>query len=285
MRKYCVFILTHGRADNVITLRTLKKQGYTGEWFMVVDDQDEQKEKYLENFGNEHVCIFSKDDIEKKFDTMDLSKDRRTVVYARNACFDIAEERNFDYFLELDDDYSAFSYRFVSGKKFRSKKIESLDVFFEKMFSFLDQSWCVSCAIAQGGDFIGGKDNPFFWKGLARKCMNTFFCKTSKRFDFIGRINEDVNTYTTCAQRGELMFTYTKADINQQQTQKNKGGMSEIYLDSGTYLKSFYSVMCSPSCVKVATMGDKHKRMHHSIDWDFCAPKILNEKYRKKGRE
>lgn len=41
----------------------------------------------------------------------------------------------------------------------------------------------------------------------------------------------------------------------QMQTQKNAGGMTETYLESGTYLKSFYSVMYAPSCVKLNTMG------------------------------
>lgn len=49
----------------------------------------------------------------------------------------------------------------------------------------------------------------------------------------------------------------------------------------GTYLKSFYSVMWAPSCVKIGAMGDTHKRIHHSITWDKCAPKILSEKWKK----
>lgn len=50
--------------------------------------------------------------------------------------------------------------------------------------------------------------------------------------------------------------------------------------DSGTYVKSFYSVIFAPSCVSIAMMGDKHKRIHHNISWDNCVPKILNEKYK-----
>lgn len=91
-RNYCVFVLTHGRADNVITLKTLEKCGYDGEWMLVCDDEDEQLEQYISKYGREKVAIFSKDQIEKRFDTMDLSKDRRTIVYARNACYDIAAQ-------------------------------------------------------------------------------------------------------------------------------------------------------------------------------------------------
>lgn len=111
--------------------------------------------------------------------------------------------------------------------------------------------------------------------------MNTFFCDIEKPFQFVGRINEDVNTYTWLANQGKLLFTTTEANITQLQTQSNNGGMTDVYLDSGTFLKSFYSVIFSPQAVKIATMGDKHKRIHHNINWNACAPKILNEKYKK----
>ena len=41
---FAVFILTHGRADNVVTMKTLKKGGYTGRWYMIIDNEDEQKD-------------------------------------------------------------------------------------------------------------------------------------------------------------------------------------------------------------------------------------------------
>lgn len=55
--------------------------------------------------------------------------------------------------------------------------------------------------------------------------------------------------------RGEIMFQLPILCLHQMQTQKNAGGMTETYLESGTYLKSFYSVMYAPSCVKLNTMG------------------------------
>ena len=44
--KFAVFILTHGRANNVITYATLKKQGYTGKIYLMIDDEDKQAEEY-----------------------------------------------------------------------------------------------------------------------------------------------------------------------------------------------------------------------------------------------
>lgn len=57
--------------------------------------------------------------------------------------------------------------------------------------------------------------------------------------------------------------------------------ISNKYLDKGTYIKSFYSVMFSPQCVKVADMGQKHRRFHHRISWNNCVPLILSEEFKK----
>jgi hypothetical protein len=113
--------------------------------------------------------------------------------------------------------------------------------------------------------------------------MNTFFCSTERPFKFVGRINEDVNTYTRMGQIGKLVLTVTDVSITQTTTQKNAGGMSGVYIDGGTYLKSFYSVLFSPSCVTINAMGDTHKRIHHNVHWRYCAAQILNERYKKGG--
>ena len=54
-----VFILSHGRPDNVITYETLRKQGYTGKIYIIVDDEDKTINKYKEKYKNE-IIVFSK---------------------------------------------------------------------------------------------------------------------------------------------------------------------------------------------------------------------------------
>lgn len=278
---FAAFILTHGRPNKVYTAETLKKGGYTGKVYIIIDDEDDTADAYRKQFGDK-VIQFSKEEISHTFDTGDLSKERRTIVYARNACFKIAKELGLKYFLELDDDYTSFEYRSVNGFKLMVNKCKQLDRLFEGMIRFLDDTNAVTVALSQGGDFIGGAQSKRYREKVTRKAMNTFFCRTDKPFDFVGRINEDVNTYTTMGMRGELIMSITEASIVQKQTQSNSGGMTEAYLDMGTYLKSFFTVMYCPSCVKVGAMGDKHMRMHHHIDWRRCVPKILNEKHKKK---
>ena len=105
MDDFIVFILSHGRANNVVTYETLRSQGYTGRVGIVIDDEDKQGDDYREKFREDNVFVFNKDEIAKNFDEV-IKGDRRTVVYARNACFDIARNIGVKYFVELDDDYS-----------------------------------------------------------------------------------------------------------------------------------------------------------------------------------
>lgn len=283
MRNFAVFILSHGRPNNVITLNTLKKCGYTGKWYIVIDNEDSTADEYYKNFGEERVIMFDKLQIAQTFDTADTFNDRKTIVYARNACFDIANKLGIKYFLELDDDYTGFMHRYIEGQQLRSKITTRLDDIFKMMIDFLNSTGALTVAFVQGGDLIGGLDNNNFHKKILRKAMNSFFCDVDKPFKFLGRVNEDVNTYTLLGQQGKLIMSISEFMLNQKQTQSNAGGMTSTYLDNGTYVKSFYSVMYSPSCVKVAAMGDKHMRMHHQVKWELCTPKILSQKYKKGG--
>ena len=279
MDNFCVFILSHGRHDRVFTYETLKQKGYTGKIFIIVDDEDKTLPLYKKKYSNE-IITFSKDLIAKEFDIGDSFDDKRAVVYARNATFSIAKKLNIEYFLQLDDDYTSFSYRFLAENKIKSATVRNFDDVVKAMLDFLEASNALTVAFSQGGDHFGGVDGPIH-KGILRKGMNSFFIRTERPIQFIGRINEDVNAYVVYGTRGELIFTLMGIQLNQMQTQKSAGGMSEMYLEAGTYVKSFYTVMMAPSCVTIKPMGMKNMRLHHSISWENAVPKILNEKYKK----
>lgn len=281
-KDFVVFIMSHGRADNVVTFKTLREQGYTGRIVIVIDTDDRQGDEYERRFGEENVAVFDKDDIAKRFDEI-IHGDKKTIVYARNACFDIAEKMGYRFFLELDDDYEYFCFCYnKEGKALvRSRNTRKLDDVFDVMVDFLKEAEQVSSiAFAQGGDFIGGNRNRTIPK-VSRKCMNSFFCDTLRRFWFLGRINEDVNTYTTLGSRGTIFLTTYLFSLNQKQTQANKGGMSDVYNESGTYLKSFFSVIGMPSAVRICDMG-KSKRIHHNVKWKNSVPCILRETHKKR---
>jgi hypothetical protein len=282
---FAVFILTHGRADRVFTLDTITKLGYTGKFYLVIDNEDKQAEKYYDRFGEQRVKMFDKAAIAATFDEADNFGDRRAVIYARNACFEIAKDLGLDYFLELDDDYIYFAYQTDGNlrKKFTRvmRNLDNLILYMLDYYKSIPQAKAI--AMSQGGDWIGGLENPIDKTiNLRRKCMNTFFCSVHRPFQFVGRINEDVNTYTWFQSLGNLFITFPVLRVQQKETQSNVGGMNELYLDSGTYIKSFYTVMFQPSSVKVKLMQTNHKRLHHNVDWDYTVPCIIREEYRKK---
>lgn len=277
---FAALILTHGRANNVKTVKALQKAGYTGKYYIIIDDEDEQESEYRRIYGNK-VIQFCKEARAKITDVGDTSKERRCIIFARNEAFTIAKKLGLKYFVELDDDYNDFGYRVEKDGKLKQTKIKQLDAVFNALVNFLEASGAKTVAMAQGGDLAGGIKSKRWKQQLLRKAMNSFVCRVDDPINFVGRINEDVNTYVTGSMRGELFFTTLKAILIQEQTQKSKGGMTENYLDGGTYVKTFYSVIYAPSCVKVASMGISNKRCHHHVMWNACCPKILNEKYKK----
>lgn len=280
---FAVFILSHGRSDKMRTYNTLKRQGYTGKVYIIIDNEDATANKYIEKFGEDKIIIFDKAKYSKITDTADISGNNQAVVFARNACFDIAEQLNLQYFLQLDDDYTYFRFRYEDNGILRTTKVSDLDLLFSYTLDFLNDSGALTVALGQGGDYIGGVGSQLWRDRLRRKAMNAFFCDVKKPFKFFGRLNEDVNMYTLYGNQGKLIFTVADAHLNQLDTQSLKGGLTDIYLQYGTYRKSFYSVVYSPQCVKIAEMGVKHKRIHHRINWNCCTPLILSEAYKKKS--
>lgn len=273
--KFAALILSHGRADNMKTIHALEKQGYTGPWYIVIDNEDDQAEEYYRRFGKDRVIMFDKAEAAKKIDIGDNFPERNVVVIARNVCHEIAESLGLEYFLELDDDYKSFEIRWAKEGKLLVKLAHNLDYVFDLMLDFLDASGALTVAFAQAGDYIGGAESGLVQKGLLRKAMNSFFCRTDRPFQFFGRINEDVNAYVKLGGEGKLFFSVADVGLTQMATQENSGGLTDAYLDLGTYTKSFYSVMYCPSCVKIGIMGNVDYRIHHQVMWRHAVPQIL----------
>lgn len=283
---FAIFILSHGRANTMLTVDTLSKCGYTGKYYIIIDNEDDTALEYYNKFGEDKIVMFDKLDKSKECDTMDNLESRNIVLFARNSCFDIAKKLNLTYFLELDDDYTEFRSRIWNGEKLTSIYCKDLDSVINATLEFLEESGATAVAFAQTGDFIGGVGSKIYKEKLTRKAMNSFFCKVDRPFNFYGRINEDVNAYVSLGSKGKLFFTICDMTLNQQDTQQNNGGLTDIYLTLGTYVKSFYTVIINPSCCKISEMGCGHRRIHHLVDWEHAVPKIISDKFKKnKGEE
>lgn len=272
-KDFAVFILTHGRPDNVKTVATLNRCGYTGPVYFIVDNEDKTVSKYIENFGADRVMVFDKKAMADSVDEGNNFDERRTITHARNACFEIANRIGVRYFVQLDDDYYYFGYRYETGAKI----INNLNSVFDAMLKFYKSTPTTTIAFSQGGDHIGG----FSGIKMKRKAMNSFFCSVDRPFQFVGAMNEDVNTYTTLSARGALFFTFTNIQLDQKDTQSQSNGITDMYRNFGTYCKAFTTTMMHPSGVRAAMMNSKNPRIHHKISWGNTTPMIIDERFKK----
>lgn len=126
MRKdFCIFILTNGRPDRVFTYNCLERAGYSGKVFIVIDDEDKTADAYRARFGDK-VLQYCKADIAKQVDTGDNFDGRASTIYPRAAFWDLTKQNGCKYFLQLDDDYTAFQYYFDSNGNHRYRLAKKL---------------------------------------------------------------------------------------------------------------------------------------------------------------
>jgi hypothetical protein len=276
--RFAVVIPTYGRPDRVFTHNTLRKCGYTGDIYLLCDDSDKSLPKYQKQYGDK-VLVFNKDEVIGTFDRMDNFDRRNVVVYARNAIYQKAREAGLRFIAVLDDDYTALQFRVTKDYGYYGCTMKNADKVFAAFLDFLDNTQCSTICFAQGGDFIGGAENKRLSvkKLPIRKMMNLYFFDVERPVEFMGTINEDLTASVAEGIQGRLVLTTPLTSITQKETQSNAGGLTEIYLDLGTYVKSFYSVMYAPSAVKVASMGSSSKRLHHSVEWKYAAAKVIRE--------
>jgi hypothetical protein len=285
-KNFLAVIMTHGRPNIVHTYNALLKSGYTGPVCIVIDNEDKTAAEYKEKFGD-MVYVFDKKKEAETTDVCDNFPHRKAIVYARNAAFRITKELGYRYFVQLDDDYTSFEYKSGKDHEFiSSKRIKNLNHIFDLMIDYLILGDWDSIAMAQGGDFIAGK-NGYVKNALKtkRKCMNTWICDIEKPLRFCGHMNEDASCYIVEGLRGKKFLTLFNLSITPVQTQAAAGGMTELYNANGTYVKTFYSILQAPSCVKINHMGHINPRIHHNVKWNNACPKIIRQEWKKAKKQ
>ena len=281
-KDFAVFILSHGRADTITTYRALRDGGYTGRTYVVIDNEDDQEDLYRQKFGDD-IIQFDKRDYLEKTDLGDLDTDRRIGVFARNFIQDEAKRLGYKFHLQLDDDAHGFTYRFAQGKVLRALHCSHLDEVFSGMVEYMKKTPITSLSFALSAYNMGGVDGSIK-EGMTRKTMTTFLMRADDLQYFHMRMNDDITTSLINGMRGKLYYSYLPIEVEVDKTQVKAGGMTDIYQKNGTYRKSFYSVMCCPSCVKVSAMGITDYRIHHTISWNNAVPKLLSERWCKHER-
>lgn len=273
---FCIFVITHKNVRNRTTKFLVDECDCKYPIYQIVDDKDPCLEEYKTVYGD-RLCVFSKDYYRDRFDIMDNFNFDKVVVFARNACFDIAEKLGYKYFITFDDDYRQIAFRF-GGEKWlnvRDCDFDSILTAYVDFYSKFDKLKIL--AFMQGGDFTAMSRGI-----IKRKAMNSMFFSTERRVEFKGRLNEDVNAYTRLNSLGDICVSFPMISVVVQRMTQHGSGLTDAYLNYGTYVKSFYSVMQCPSFIKVGVIrGMSHNRIHHDIDSDCGVTKIISSRYKK----
>jgi len=281
MEKFAVFILSNGRPNSQITLEVLLKNGYTGKWFIVVDDLDETINEYIENYGKNRIIIFDKLKEYKITDTMSIGNNPnilKSVLYARNFVQRYAQQNGYKFYFMSDDDMTEVRYRYKDGKALRGKSVTNFDGVIKHYIDFLKSSEHIySLGFARGSAFIGGlsgwKDKKFSYGVYANA-----FMKAKNNTKFYGIITEDLNASVTDIKVGKLHLSPVIMHLLTREKSKFEGGMTPIY-EEGLYQTMFYGVMANPDVCSINL--NKNNKLILRTNWRNVVPKVLSENIKK----
>jgi len=280
--KVAIFIVSYHRPFSQRTLSMLLRRGVTYPIFVIVADDDDTLEQYRGAITGAQVVTYNREKYRQACDIGDCDIRLTMCSQVRNACFDIACERGFTHFAVLDDDYSSLSIRLseYTPTRYRvhSAQFAQIDGALSACAHLLDSVSRLNCVcFAQGGDYLGGS---FGSRNAIRKSMNFFVFRTDRPMRFVGRLNDDVTANLLEQSRGGLCVTIPLLMIDQPETLSSKGGMSEAYVElGGGFIKSMYTVVRFPSCVRIATLPSKYMRVHHNVLWNLAVPKVISDKW------
>lgn len=279
-KKFAVFILTHGRPNNQLTVKSLQDVGYTGEWYLVVDDQDDTFDEYVSVWGADRVIVFHKDHFIKHTDTGLHTPVPKFAVFARNAIEFIAHSMGYKTFMMLDDDITKLRIRLPEGDSLKSFQINGqFDAIIESSVNYVLECDIACMGLGFCNLYIGGVENFNKENPRQRLCAEAFIRNTAH--PILWRLNmvEDLITSIDAAMRGEVWFQFLPIQCEIKMSEGAvDGGNSDVYRQLGMYRISFMPVIAYPSSNAVR-LGKKSWASTTSPD--KCIPKIISSRYRK----
>jgi hypothetical protein len=278
--RFAIFITTHGRADNQITLNTFKSLGYTGDWYLVIDDTDVQYDAYIENYGAEHIIVFCKSAYVRLTDVCQSVPQPKAVVFARNAVEDIAECLGYKYFMVVDDDVTRLRLRYnVNGSLKSANLTNCIDQILDGIVQYMEDSGVACVTFGFTNTYRGGVASVEKFTSRNRLCAELFIRNSEKRVDWRANFVEDLVTSIDAGVSGEVWLQFIPIQLELCMSEGvQQGGMSEAYNTTGRYM--FYSMpaIIYPNCVSVEFDGTKWRTRTHA---EFSVPKIISSRYRK----
>lgn len=274
MNECAIFILSNGRPDKVKTYDYLKAS-FSGDVYILCDDQDETLPAYKDKFWSK-VIVFDKDEWVKKSDPMDNFNSKKSVLYARNAVFEIADAMGYRYFAMADDDIKDLQFRYEQDGKLLAKPVSNLDKVIDYIVQLMNTTAISYFSFGTDKNFIGGVQNRNFQKKVIDKVYNFIICKSGQQHSYKGIMNEDEIHNVISLSTGVLLKSLTAIQIVMEPVGKGEtGGNSETYKENGyySYTRNFYPIIACP----FLELKPNSKGFIFGADRNLYTPKILSE--------
>ena len=270
MTDFVIIILSHNRSHDIKTIAALDKAGYNGEYYILIDNQDNELDEYSVLYKDK-LLTFDKESEAKECDPMDNFRHWGTPLYARNYAFKAAKKFGAEYFMLLDDDIIQFGLAGIIKKKFKRCPMKSsFGAAVAGMIEFMRANECIDGLSFSGESaYIGGK-NGAFKNGVRNGLNQAFILRTDSPNRFLGTMNEDLNIQLAAS--SSLYYEFFGCSVKSPKRGSNKGGID--YFDN--YVNNFYSVMLMPSAMSMVN-GDLSRANNKAF------PKLISSRYRKGG--
>lgn len=276
MKKFAIFVLTHGRGETMTTDVALRGCGYKGKIYYVIDNTDKQKDAYERRcYDGDEVLVFDKEKTAGETDYGDNSGNRAAVIFARNAVYELAREKGVEAFAMMDDDITGFSYRVTNEGRSagQERRLCDFDSYCEIMAKFLRSTGFVFVGMSHGGDWIGGIESRAVRRFWREGASNVFFCLTEKAVRWKGGANEDMATGLVENCRGNVAISILPVMCKEKVFSGASGGMTPLYEKISRYVQLFVPILYCPTAIRL-TIGAGGKVTQRLIR-DRIMPKII----------
>lgn len=286
---FAVFICTHGRPNKQLTLEALKKCGYTGKVYLVLDDTDETIQQYIDNFGADMLLVFDKNHYINTVYTSMAKPYYKCILYAKCAVEDIAKAMKLNAFVIADDDLTGFSIRYPVENSLKRISKFSMDDALSISVDFLLDADATIMGIGHGGTYFNGV--KVFEPNSVSKLINTgvpynfIFRNTKHNVDWMSAYGEDdvTNNYNSSIGNKVMLMPYMQLTIVPSGSCA-EGGMYDVYANVDAFKLMFFIFMHFPTSVEVVLKRDRKTGV---VFWstkryrENTCPKIVSESYRK----
>lgn len=277
---FAIFICTHGRPDKQLTLNTLRKCGYTGRIYLILDNTDTTIQQYIDNYGPDNIIVFDKNYyINSCKDTGDNVGHYKCILYAKNAVEDIANDLNLSGFVIADDDIARFRFRYPQDGKIRSTNIDSLDSVINICLDYLLNCNITCLGFCFSQMYFGGVESLNQLHKF-RIPYNFVFRNATSKIDWHSWFGEDVITAISYNKVGQFwtVVPFIQQDIANVGSGKEDGGMADIYRNIASFRLAMCDFMYHPSSTRPYLYQNKFMA---AVKKGYECPKLISSAYRR----